>query len=213
MGKAGKSGCGCLVFLVAFCMVIAGLMMHPLSLKFIGNQFRYEDKVFSADAVYIPRFPEDRQGELFDEAFREYGRGNARAIWIEDDKILGTSITEFVQKLARNRGVKDAVIRAVSLPADRRAMTARVREQFTAAGFKKVIVVVPDYASRRFHLLFGSGQEDGKVAYMIKPVAVTYFHQTGWWKDGTSRAVLFREIASIAAYYSDSITGGKGDKK
>lgn len=214
-GREGKAGCGCLVFLVAAGMVIAGLTMHPLSLKFLGNQFRYEDKIFAADVVYVPRFPEDRQGELFEEAFREYGRGNAKSIWVEDDKILGTSIVEFVQRLARSKGVKDTAIHPVSLPQDRNTMALKAQDNFVRAGFRKVIIVVPDYASRRFHLLFGSGREDkdSKVVYMIKPANVTFFRQTGWWKDTTSRAVLFNELSSIVAYYFDSFKLGKTEKK
>jgi len=43
MNNKGKVGCGCLVFILVICMVLAGISMHPISLKFIGNQFRYED--------------------------------------------------------------------------------------------------------------------------------------------------------------------------
>ena len=54
-------------------MVLTGALIHPISLSIIGNQFRYEDKIFTSDVIFVPRFPEDRNGELYVEAFRNYG--------------------------------------------------------------------------------------------------------------------------------------------
>ena len=113
MNNKGKVGCGCLVFILVICMVLAGISMHPISLKFIGNQFRYEDKIFQSDIVLVPRFSEDKNGELYIEAFREFWAGNGRGIWLEDDKILGISVSEIVMKQAKERGIKEGIIKKI----------------------------------------------------------------------------------------------------
>lgn len=94
MNRNGKAGWGCLIFLLICVLVAVGLSVHPISLRFIGNQFRHEDRVSPSDALYIPRFEEDRNGELYVDAFREYWAGSGRVIYMEDDKLFGVSILE-----------------------------------------------------------------------------------------------------------------------
>ncbi|MCK7468493.1 MAG: hypothetical protein MZU91_10590, partial [Desulfosudis oleivorans] len=68
------------LFVLIVIMVLTGALIHPISLEFIGNQFQYEDKIFTSDAIFVPRFPEDRNGELYVEAFRDYSAGNGKLI-------------------------------------------------------------------------------------------------------------------------------------
>ena len=103
MSNKGIAGCGCLIVVLIIIMVLTGALIHPISLRFIGNQFRYEDKIFTSDVIFVPRFPEDRNGELYVEAFRDYSAGNGKLIFMEDDTILGTSIVELVNKMAKAR--------------------------------------------------------------------------------------------------------------
>ncbi|HPP07028.1 MAG TPA: hypothetical protein PLW88_06625, partial [Syntrophorhabdaceae bacterium] len=190
MNNKGKAGCGCLFILLVIIMVFIGLFIHPFTLKIIGKQFRYEDKIFKSDVIFVPYFSEDKFGDTYIEAFREYYAGNGRAIWIEDDKVLGASVFDIVIQLAKARGIKENVIFKVDLDKDEKARAEKIKNLFVKSGVKKVIVIVPEYASKRFHLLFN---EEERLTFIIKPVQVFYFKMDRWWKDGVSRQLLFRE--------------------
>jgi len=199
MNNQGKLGCGCLLFILIVCMVIIGLFVHPATLRFVGNQFRYEDKLFVSDTIFVPRFTEDKHGDLYIDAFREFWAGNGKTVTIEDDSILGVSIVDMVIKMGKARGIKETVIMKVELAGEGRAKINTLHEKLSALGIKKVIVVVPEYASRRFHLLFNSIKDD-RVVYLIKPVNVPYFKKDKWWKDSTSRLLLIKELCAIVSF-------------
>lgn len=201
MGQHGRVGCGCLIFILIVCMVIAGIFIHPLTLKIIGKQFRYEDKVVQADIIFVPRFIEDKSGELYTESFREYWAGNGKTIFVEEDKIFGVSLTELVQKMAKGRGIKEAVVKGLEADSGEVLKAGRIKEKFAGMGYKKIIIIVPEYASRRFHLLYGSSQGDAKVVYMIKPVPVSFFKMDRWWKESISRLIVIREAYNMGSYY------------
>jgi len=201
MGKHGRIGCGCLIFILIVCIVIAGVFIHPLSLKMIGKQFRYEDKIVQADIIFVPRFIEDKGGELYAESFREYWAGNGKTIFVEEDKMFGVSLTDLIQKMAKARGIGENVLKGLETDGEEVLKAAKTKERFAGMGYKKVIVVVPEYASRRFHLLYGSSQGDAKTTYMIKPVAVTFFNMDRWWKESISRLIVTRELYNIGFYY------------
>ncbi|HOJ42685.1 MAG TPA: hypothetical protein PK800_01065 [Syntrophorhabdaceae bacterium] len=198
MNNKGKAGCGCLFILLVIIMVFIGLFIHPFTLKIIGKQFRYEDKIFKSDVIFVPYFSEDKFGDTYIEAFREYYAGNGRAIWIEDDKVLGASVFDIVIQLAKARGIKENVIFKVDLDKDEKARAEKIKNLFVKSGVKKVIVIVPEYASKRFHLLFN---EEERLTFIIKPVQVFYFKMDRWWKDGVSRQLLFREACEIGSIY------------
>jgi len=208
MNNRGRAGCGCLIFILVACMVGAGIFMHPFTLKSIANQFRYEDKIFQSDTIFVPRFSEDKNGEIYTEAFREFWAGNGKAIWVEDDKLLGMNISEMVLKMAKERGIKDGVIKKIEVGSKGKIKTGNTKEYIEKAGVKKVIVIVPEYASRRFHLVFGSTKDDEKVLFLIKPVSVSYFNKDKWWKDALSRNILFNEFFLMCSYYFDKFKYG-----
>jgi hypothetical protein len=206
MGNKGKSGCGCLLFILVVCMVFAGALMHPFTLKLIAKQMRHEDKIVLADIIFVPRFMEDKNGELYTDAFREYWAGNGKLIYVEEDKIFGVSIESLITKLATTKGIKENVVKVIDAEGEGIAKLNKINEKFQATGYKKVIVLVPEYASKRFRLLYDGLQGDGKTLYMIKPVAVTYFKKDKWWKDSASRLVLLEEIYERGTYYWSTFT-------
>jgi hypothetical protein len=212
MGNKGKSGCGCLLFILVICMVLVGALMHPFTLKLIAKQMRHEDKIVTADIIFVPRFVEDKNGELYTDAFREYWAGNGKLIYVEEDKIFGVSIESLITKLATTKGIKENVVKVVDADEEGIAKLNKINEKFQATGYKKVIVLVPAYASKRFRLLYNSLQGGGKVLYMIRPVEVTYFKKDTWWKDSTSRLALFKEIYERGAYYWSTFTDAEKKK-
>lgn len=205
--KKGKAGCGCLFFILILIMVFLGIMIHPFTLKIIGKQFRYEDKVFQSDVILVPYFSEDKHGEVYIEAFREYWAGNGRAIWIEDELVLGLNLFDIVVQLAKARGIKENVIFKIKTPAQEgsEARILKIKDIVFRSEIKKVIVLVPEYASKRFHLYFN---KDSKITFIIKPVRVSYFKMDKWWKDSISRQLLFGEACAIWSIYFQRFKSG-----
>jgi len=208
LNNGGKAGCGCLIFILIVVMVATGVFMHPLTLRFIANQFRYEDKIFPSSAIFVPRFQEDKAGELYVEAFRDYWAGNGKVIWIEDEKILGMSIIEMIHGMAKARNVREDAVRRLEVGSEQGADIVRIKERFERLGCTKVIILVPEYASRRFHLLYDSSGDDGRTIFLVKPVSVSYFKKETWWKDPMSRHVLANEIRAAGSYFLRRFTGG-----
>ncbi len=79
-------------------MLFTGALMHPITLRFLGTQFHYGDRIFTSDAIFVPKISEGRNGELYAASFQDFSAGNGKAILVEDDTVLGTSIVELVNK-------------------------------------------------------------------------------------------------------------------
>ncbi len=202
----GKAGCGCLLFVLIVCMVGAGVLIHPFTLKLIAGRFNYADKIVPSDLIYVPRFQEDKNGEVYTEAFKEYWAGNGKAIWVEDDHVFGFSLKDIVGRMAKERGIKEDVVKKLELQGDDAAKARVVKDTFAKQGVKRVVLIAPDYASRRFHLLYKS--EGTPVVFLIKPVSVSYFKADKWWRSDFSRAALFRECYQTALFYLDRFKYG-----
>jgi hypothetical protein len=209
MNNKGRAGCGCLIFILVVFMVITGILVHPFSLRTIGSQLIYEDKIFPSDAIFVPRFFEDKKGELYTEAFREYWAGNGKNIWIEDDKILGISILDIVAKTAHTRGIKEGVLKKLEMEGEGSIKVKKTQEAFSKIGLKKVIILVPEYASRRFHMFYSSSKNGGQVVYLIKPVNMSYFKKDKWWKEPMSRDMFLKELSYMISYYFERYKYGE----
>lgn len=212
MNNKGRAGCGCLLVILVIFMVLIGVSMHPFTLRIIGKQFRYEDKVFKSDVIFVPRFHEDKNGEVYIDAFREYWAGNGSIITIEEDNIMGIGMLEIVTRLANARGIKADAIKKMDIKGDAVEKPDRVREALIKSGAKKVIILVPEYASRRFHLLYGSLKDKEGIVFIIKPVVVSYFKMDGWWRTSSSRIILFREVCSLCSFYFNRFKYGDNRK-
>ncbi len=208
--EKGRAGCGCLLFLLVVCMVIAAALIHPFSLKVLGGRFRYADKIVPCDAVFVPRFEEDRNGEVYVEAFREYWAGNGKAIWVENDRVLGLTMKEIVERMAKARGIKEGAVKAVGAEGHRAGSVEYVKQVLAKQGIRKVVLVVPEYASRRFHLLYDS--EDSGMGksplFLVKPVEVPYFKMDKWWKSDLSRTLMGRELYELGLLYLNRFRPG-----
>jgi len=212
MGKASKGGvgCGCLVFIVVLVIILSGLLIHPFSLRLIGSRFYYADKIMPANAIYVPRFPEDKNGEVYVDAFHEFWSGNGKLIWIENDHIFGFSLKDIIARMASERRIKEDAVRSLDVEGDDLVKATQVKRAFSKLGYSKVVVVVPDYASRRFHRLYDLKEGSKGTVFLIKPVRVSYFKPEQWWKDGFSRKLVGHELSEMALYF---VHGFKGSNK
>ena len=210
--KKGRAGCGCLLFVLIVCMVLAGVLIHPFSLRLVAGGFRYADMVMPCDAIFVPRFTEDKNGEVYTEAFREYWAGNGKALWVEDDRIFGFTMKDIVERMAKKRGIKEGTVHALEVEGDDVAKAGLVRQAFAKQGFKKILLVVPDYASRRYHLLYGPRESGDPMLFLVKPVGVSYFKADKWWRTDLSRAVMGRELYRICLLYVDRFKYGRKGK-
>jgi hypothetical protein len=214
LNKTGKAGCGCLLFVVIVCMVLAAMLVHPFSLKILTGRLVYQDKIVPSEALFVPRFPEDKTGELYQEAFREFWAGNGKVIYVEDDQVLGVSVKEIVAKMAKQRGIKEDVVKKVEIGAEGEAQPAKVKERFAQLGVKKVILVVPEYASRRYHLLYGSDETHDNVLFFVKPVTMSYFKREKWWATEPARTAVQRELYTLGTFYFNRFKyGAKEDSQ
>jgi hypothetical protein len=211
--RNGKAGCGCLLFVVIVCMVLAALLVHPFPLKVLTGLLVYQDKVVPSDVLVVPRFLEDKHGELYQEAFREFWAGNGKVIYVEDDHVLGMSLSEIVAKMAKQRGIKEDVVKKLELGSDDKAAASRVKEELAQRGVKRAILLVPEYASERFHLFYSSGGSDEKVIFLVKPVTVSYFKREKWWANEFSRAALQRELYTLGSFYFSRFKYGQNSEE
>jgi hypothetical protein len=202
--QGGRKGCGCLLFVLIVCMVSLGALVHPFSLRSLAGCLRYQDRIVPADVIVVPRFPEDRGGELYTEAFREYWSGNGKSIVIEDDHVLGFTLKDIIGRLAKERGIKEAVVRAIETEGDDPTRAAGIKEALKKQGIRKIVLVVPSYSSRRFHSLYGSADANGMM-FLVKAVDVSYFRNDQWWKKSLSRSLVWRETYQTGALFFDHI--------
>ncbi len=211
--KKGKAGCGCLVFVVVACIVVAVLLVHPLSLRVLTGGLVYEDKIVPSDALFVPRFLEDQAGEVYQEAFREFWAGNGKVIYVQDDQVLGSSVKDIVTRMAKQRGIKEDVVKKLDLGSEIE-VPSKVKERFAQLGVKRVILIVPEYASKRYHLLYGSEDPNEKVLFLVKPVTMSYFKREKWWATEAARAAIQRELYALGSYYFSRFKyGAKEDSK
>lgn len=210
--SAGRAGCGCLIIVLVVFLVAIALMMHPFSLRMLGDRLVYRDSMVTSDAILIPYFPEDKNGEIIMDAFREFWAGNGKVILVEEQRVFGLSLTELVRKLANERGIKEPVVRKVEVEADAAGDPARLKAKVSALRLKKVIVVVPDYASRRYHAAFDDSEGPGKSIYLIRPVTMSYFTRERWWRNAATRSIVAGEIYGTFSQYVSRFTSGK-DKR
>ncbi len=199
MAKAGKgrTGCGCLIFILVVCMILAGLLAHPFSLRMMATGFHHEDKVVPCDAIFVPRFAEDTNGEVYAEAFREYWAGDGKTIWVEDDTLLGMSVRDIVARMAKEKGVKENIVRGLTLVGDDAAKARDARAALAKQKIRKIVLIVPGYASKRYQLLYNS---DDSMLVLVKPVRVSYFKADKWWSDSASRGLMEREFYRVGLY-------------
>src|SRR5271157_44901 len=141
--RKGKAGCGCLLFVVIVCMVLVALLIHPFSLRVLTGLLVYQDKIVPSDALLVPRFFEDKNGELYQEAFREFWAGNGRMIYVQDDQVLGMSVKEIVSKMAKQRGIKEDVVKKLDIGSEDKAAVSKLTEELEQVGVKKAILLVP----------------------------------------------------------------------
>ncbi len=199
--RKGKAGCGCLLFVVIVCMVLAALLVHPFSLRVLTGLLIYQDKIVPSDALLVPRFLEDKNGEVYQEAFREFWAGNGKTIYVQDDQVLGMSVKEIVAKMAKQRGIKEDVVKKLDIGSEDKAAVSKLTEELEQVGVKKAILLVPEYASKRFHLLYGSEGANEKVIFLVKPVTVSYFKREKWWANEFSRDAMQRELYILGSFY------------
>jgi hypothetical protein len=123
--------------------------------------------------------------------------------------VLGLSVTEIVARMAKQRGIKEDMVRKLETPADGAAYAAAVKAGFARLGLKKVIIVVPEYASRRYHLLFGPDGTQDAVLFLVKPVTMSYFKRDKWWATEAARTAMQRELYALGTFYFDRFKYGE----
>ncbi|MCS7281323.1 MAG: hypothetical protein NZ583_06830 [Desulfobacterota bacterium] len=202
--ERGRIGCGCLFMLLIVVLVVLAVLFHPLSLKFVGKQLLYADKANSSDIAFVPCFREDKNGEVYKAAIEELKKGSVKAIWIEEYTLLDTSVTQLIKGMAKSKGIKGDLIKGVRLDGKEKEKSKSLIEMCKKAGIKKVMILVPEYASRRYKVLYGESGTKGPL-FFVNPVKVTFFNVEKWWRETLSRELVIREYAAIGSLYFDEL--------
>jgi hypothetical protein len=197
MKQRGRIGCGCLT-LIVIALIAVAISLHPATLRFVGKRFEYADKAVSAQAIVVPFFVEDRQGELHSEAIREFFSGSAKKIFVEDAPIFRTRIYKLFLLMAKERGVKERDTEAIETEGDLAQRMLRIEAFLYKRGVRTALLLCPSYASLRLHVLT---KERERVRFFIRPCPVSYFEKQTWWKDPLSRSLLVKEASAICAHY------------
>ena len=192
-------------------MVLVALLVHPFSLRVLTGLLVYQDKIVPSDALLVPRFFEDKNGEVYQEAFREFWAGNGKMIYVEDDQVLGMSVKEIVARMAKARGIKEDVVKGLESGSMDRALVPKLKERLAQLGVKKAVILVPEYASRRFHLLYGSEDGNDRVVFLVKPVTLSYFRRDKLWANDLARFAMQRELYGLGSFYFSRFKYGQKD--
>ena len=89
----------------------------------------------------------------------------------------------------------------LTVEGDDAAKAQAARAALLKQGIKKIVLVVPGYASKRYQLLYGSAKADDSMLVLVKPVSVSYFKADKWWSDDLSRTLMGREFYRTGLFY------------
>lgn len=202
--QLGRAGCGCLIFALIVLMIFVGILMHPASLRFLARLLIYSDRTQFSDVTFVPKTEEDHGGEIYLYAFEELRNGNSKSLLVEEFSFIDVKISELLVKVAKERGLKNGPISGIKLEGDLKSKAKALKDFCKKRGIKKVTVLVPDYSSRKYAIIFRDLQSN-EINFLIKPVSISIFNRERWWKDASSRILFFREISEILCVEKDKV--------
>ena len=198
MGKLnkGRAGCGCLLFAARRLHGRRGCA-HPSFLVqglAAASATRTDRAVRRRFRAAVRR--KTRTGRSTREAFREYWAGNGKAIWVENDRVLGLTMKEIVARMAKARGIKEGAIKAwTSRKATRRSRLPRRSRRSQNRGSRRWSSWCPITPRRDSTCSTSRGRKgEGPLLFLVKPVEVSYFKTDKWWKDDLSRALMGQNL-------------------
>jgi hypothetical protein len=115
--------------------------------------------------------------------------------------------------MAKQRGVKEDIVKGMEIRLEEKASVPKVRERLARAGVRRAILIVPEYASERFHMLYSSGGQSDNILFLVKPVNVSYFKREKWWANEFSRAALQNELYGIGSFYFSRFKYGQSERE
>jgi hypothetical protein len=113
---------------------------------------------------------------------------------VEDDRLFGFGMKDMVGRMAKERGIKEGAVHALAVEGNDAAKAQRARAELLKQGIKKIVLVVPGYASKRYQLLYTPAKGEDSMLVLVKPVSVSYFKADKWWSDDLSRTLMGREF-------------------
>jgi hypothetical protein len=151
-----------------------------------------------AEAVLVPTadwLRDDSGAERLIEAAKLVDSGLAGSLWVTCPTSYGVSECEIGKAFLTQAGFKASMLQAVqtsSLPETAEARLAA--ERLSSMGIKSIVVVAPDYKSRRLDRVYRRICAQRGISARTLSVSTPQFNANNWWHVRQSRKLFLNEI-------------------
>jgi hypothetical protein len=138
---------------------------------------------------------DDFGSERLIEAAKLVESGLGPSLWVTCPTSYGVSECEIGKAFLRRAGFRASTLRAVQTTLQPETAEARLAaEQLSSMGIKSVVVVVPDYKSRRLDRLYRRICAQRGIVARTLAVSTPQFNADNWWQARQSRKLFFHEM-------------------
>jgi hypothetical protein len=151
-----------------------------------------------ADAVLVPTadwLRDDFGSERLIEAAKLVESGLSASLWVTCPTSYGVSECEMGKAFLTRTGFSAPTLRPIQTTRQPETAEARLAaERLYSMGIKSVVVVVPDYKSRRLDRIYRRICAQRGIAARTLAVSTPQFNADNWWQARQSRELVFTEL-------------------
>jgi hypothetical protein len=151
-----------------------------------------------ADAVLVPTadwLRDDFGSERLIEAAKLVESGLGASLWLTCPTSYGVSECDIARAFLTRAGFRASTLWAVqTAPLPETAEARLTAERLYSMGIKSVVVVVPDYKSRRLDRIYRRICAQRGIVARTLAVSTPLFNADNWWQARQSRELFFTEM-------------------
>ncbi|MGD0778797.1 MAG: hypothetical protein ABSC05_38965 [Candidatus Solibacter sp.] len=138
---------------------------------------------------------DDFGSERLIEAAKLVESGLGASLWVTCPTSYGVSECEIGKAFLTQAGFSASTLQAVQTPLlPETAEASLAAERLYSMGIKSVVVVVPDYKSRRLDRIYRRICAQRGIVARTLAVSTPQFHADNWWQARQSRKLFFKEM-------------------
>jgi hypothetical protein len=138
---------------------------------------------------------DDYGSERLIEAAKLVQSGLGASLWVTCPTSYGVSECEIAKAFLTRAGFRASTLQAVqTTPLPETAEARLAAEQLYSMGIKSVVVVVPDYKSRRMDRIYRRICAERGIVARTLAVSTLQFNADNWWQARQSRKLFFTEM-------------------
>jgi hypothetical protein len=138
---------------------------------------------------------DDFVSERLIEAAKLVQSGLGASLWVTCPTLYGVSECEIGKAFLTQAGFRAPTLQAIQTTFQPETAEARLAaEQLSSRGIKSVVVVVPDYESRRLDGIYRRICAQRGIVARTLAVSTPQFNADNWWQARQSRKVFFDEM-------------------